>query len=940
MPHLFPFAGNHNIGPDDAQELGDGTLQIEPQRQRKGSVLGRLQSLQRWLKRDDEEPDVVDPAQEEGAEQQDGLQTNSTLPVRRRSLLARGSSRNVVPELPRPQTFRRQNSEKRDRLLPVEPTALERRAVSEERRAGSYRRLLGSPVRFPLPRMSAPEVGSPNQNDHDFHAAGEPPSRNSGEDAENADEREHHWQPLPLLPPMMGDEAECTDVDAESEKGPNDRELQVEMDAKWILNLSMHFRDKSNREKFFVTYAQQPNHWRRVTVSCDYRRASEDKTSLESELSSLSLQRDKSREIYKAIRDSLAEIQFYDTVTNLKLETEKGRLHVHVTEDVNEIIPYPSSSLVSHIECPRYREDQVTFESHLSGFVYRVKVEDDISGTECTFIKKEIPGPDTVDEFLYEVNALDSLRQSESVIQFHGLITDATDNLIKGLLITYASQGALVDTLYDYKDSVDHLPWSLRGRWARQVIQGLSDIHEAGFVQGDFTLSNIVIDKHDDAKIIDINRRGCPVGWEPPELGRLIESGQRIGMYIGVKSDLYQLGMVLWAIGAREDEPERQETPLPDLPKGFAPSWYDEIIRICLNQKPQARKSAAELLRLFDTYSREVHYFSEMLEPSEHSVSTRRSDKQYIDPKAAVELSDIAEHARGRANTGNSDLTSGHCTYADAPASNMDDRYASSGSYLVADRGRRKYSHGQRPGSPYDRPVSSNTSVSDNCERERSQRRYAEENLARDDVRHSTGKAQSSGEVDYADDGGVGGLNYQDSYLRHVSSWTDSGGSVVDRSASPERKKGVSFGPPLHQDSGFAEGLDELLDQPDSTNLPRSSNLYQHSEDPEHAAERHQPQNEQLQQGSSLSRYDAGRNSQLSLPLSFYTPLATPLPDGQDAKTDMAGETCEAARDLTDGQHQNLNDIRNDQSAILNEDHDTTKTTDATRTYHDSLVDN
>lgn len=36
----------------------------------------------------------------------------------------------------------------------------------------------------------------------------------------------------------------------------------------------------------------------------------------------------------------------------------------------------------------------------------------------------------------------------------------------------------------------------------------------AGFVQGDFTLSNIVIDSNDDAKIIDINRRGCPVGWE------------------------------------------------------------------------------------------------------------------------------------------------------------------------------------------------------------------------------------------------------------------------------------------------------------------------------------------------------------------------------------------------------------------------------------------
>src|SRR5580700_9532758 len=84
----------------------------------------------------------------------------------------------------------------------------------------------------------------------------------------------------------------------------------------------------------------------------------------------------------------------------------------------------------------------------------------------------------------------------------------------------------------------------------------------AGFVQGDFTLSNIVIDADDRAKIIDINRRGCPVGWEPPEVAALIDSKQRISMYIGVKSDIFQLGMVLWAIAMEQDEPEIQPRPL------------------------------------------------------------------------------------------------------------------------------------------------------------------------------------------------------------------------------------------------------------------------------------------------------------------------------------------------------------------------------------------
>ncbi|KAI7059196.1 kinase-like protein, partial [Hortaea werneckii] len=229
------------------------------------------------------------------------------------------------------------------------------------------------------------------------------------------------------------------------------------------------------------------------------------------------------------------------------------------------------------------------FLSHLSGFVYKVH-----AGGR-TVIKKEVPGPDTVDEFLYEVNALDSLRGCESIIQLEGLVTNDSGDAVKGLLISYAPGGALVDILYDYNGG---LPWYRREKWAKQIVQGLSDIHEAGFVQGDFTLSNIVIDEYDNAQIIDINRRGCPVGWEPPELSRLIDSGQRISMCISVKTDLFQLGMVLWALAEQIDEPERVERPLPRLIDGV-PAYYSEMVEICLSERPQSRWPANRLLRMF-----------------------------------------------------------------------------------------------------------------------------------------------------------------------------------------------------------------------------------------------------------------------------------------------------------------------------------------------------
>jgi len=239
----------------------------------------------------------------------------------------------------------------------------------------------------------------------------------------------------------------------------------------------------------------------------------------------------------------------------------------------------------------RVCESAIIFDSHLSGFVYKVLV----NGHVC--IKKEIPGPDTVEEFLYEINALHRLAGSKSVIKFEGVIVDNDDRYLKGLLISYAEKGALIDALFDFKGQ---LSWARRERWAKQIVQGLSEIHEAGFVQGDFTLSNIVIDGNDDAKIIDINRRGCPVGWEPPEIAALIQSRQRISMYIGVKSDMFQLGMVLWAIAMQQDEPELHPRPLTlEAASEKIPPYYQAIVENCLSDDPRDRSHASALLLMF-----------------------------------------------------------------------------------------------------------------------------------------------------------------------------------------------------------------------------------------------------------------------------------------------------------------------------------------------------
>ena len=272
------------------------------------------------------------------------------------------------------------------------------------------------------------------------------------------------------------------DIETAIAKEELDEALQ-ELDQRWILNLSMHFRDKSACEKFFVTYIEAPTLWRRVTISIDFRSSPPD--SFERDLESLQSQRDKSWKIYEALNESLPDIQFYDSVTNLRLETAPdGRLHVHVTEDVNEAIPFPPASAVNHPwsdQAHRVPEKDIIFDSHISGFVYKVHTR----GLGAC-VMKQVPSPDSIEEFLYEIKALDALQHVPHTIQYHGLVTNDAGDRIKGALIRYTDHDPLIDKEYDSRDDLEALSSGVYG--GKSVLQDairssliLDDIHDVQF---------------------------------------------------------------------------------------------------------------------------------------------------------------------------------------------------------------------------------------------------------------------------------------------------------------------------------------------------------------------------------------------------------------------------------------------------------------------------
>ena len=131
----------------------------------------------------------------------------------------------------------------------------------------------------------------------------------------------------------------------------------------WTLNLTKKFG--TGIEKLLLTYVDHCNRWRRVTISYDCQGT--EPASLEMDLAKLTSSREKWVEIYWSIHKNLHEIFFFDTVTHLRLETVESEPRIHVKEDIDE--SYST-------RCETCRTTVINFlplDSHLSGFVYKVK---------------------------------------------------------------------------------------------------------------------------------------------------------------------------------------------------------------------------------------------------------------------------------------------------------------------------------------------------------------------------------------------------------------------------------------------------------------------------------------------------------------------------------------------------------------------------------------
>ncbi|EEB09265.1 STE/STE20/YSK protein kinase Nak1 [Schizosaccharomyces japonicus yFS275] len=221
---------------------------------------------------------------------------------------------------------------------------------------------------------------------------------------------------------------------------------------------------------------------------------------------------------------------------------------------------------------------------------------------------------DEVSDIQKEIAVLSELKmcEAQNIIMYRGSYLVGTHLWI---IMDYC-QGGSVRTLME-AGSIDELHNSII---IRETLLALQFIHRAGIIHRDIKAANILISQHGDVKLCDfgiaaqlnIGRRkrttfiGTPY-WMAPEV---IRDGQDYNYM----ADIWSLGITTYEI-ATGMPPFAKEDPLravylvansesPRLEGNFS-SLIKEFVSLCLQQVPEERQSATELLK-----SKFIRYYS------------------------------------------------------------------------------------------------------------------------------------------------------------------------------------------------------------------------------------------------------------------------------------------------------------------------------------------
>jgi serine/threonine protein kinase len=250
----------------------------------------------------------------------------------------------------------------------------------------------------------------------------------------------------------------------------------------------------------------------KVTVSYRYNNHPEEKDCLENRM--LAMEED--HEFYAAgvdasIREYLYKIPFFfKSITCITIKTVEGQVTLTTSEDEEEIIPYPPVPPLPQ-GLPRTLLEQLAKITDYDERIISMTVDRVVWNGESYAFKR---ADEDVDAAVEELTALLRLRDSPAIVHVEAVVVDK-ENLFRGFLTPYLSSGNLETAISKSKEA---LAWTSKLAWAKQIVQGVVDMHALKIYHGDLKPQNILIDNEGRAQLIDFAPIGFSGGWASPEV--------------------------------------------------------------------------------------------------------------------------------------------------------------------------------------------------------------------------------------------------------------------------------------------------------------------------------------------------------------------------------------------------------------------------------------
>ena len=196
-----------------------------------------------------------------------------------------------------------------------------------------------------------------------------------------------------------------------------------------------------------------------------------------------------------------------------------------------------------------------------------------------------------------------ALLNHPNIMQLFGICTKPYCMIMK-----YASQGSLEKLLH----SPNLLSWSMRLQLAVDICSAILHLHNNNIIHGNLKSSNVLLSTLNErirAQISDIGishtkpTQMSSINWMAPE--------QINKEKLSSKTDIYSLGMILWAIATRSTPYHEKDQALqtllikegitPEIPT-TTPAHLTAIIKKCWEKRPANRPTIKSILDQLISY--------------------------------------------------------------------------------------------------------------------------------------------------------------------------------------------------------------------------------------------------------------------------------------------------------------------------------------------------